>query len=58
MGIKNIHILLIAASVLICLLLGIWSVNNAHAVWGMASLAAAVGLVIYGIGFVKKAKTL
>ena len=58
MGIKNIHIVLIAASVFICLVFGLWSAQNAHGPWGMASLALAAGLVVYGVGFVKKAKTL
>ena len=58
MGIKNIHIVLIAASIFICLIFGIWSVNNAHGLWGMVSFAAAIGLTVYGVGFVKKAKTL
>ena len=58
MGIKNIHIVLIAASVFICLVFALWSINNARTLWGMASLALAAGLVVYGVGFVKKAKTL
>ena len=58
MGIKNIHIVLITASVFICLIFSIWSVNNAHDLWGTASFAAAIALAVYGVGFVKKAKTL
>ena len=58
MGIKNIHIVLIAASVFICLVFALWSINNAHTLWGVVSLALAVGLVVYGVGFIKKAKTL
>ena len=58
MGIKNIHIVLIAASVLLCLVFGLWSVNNAHAPWGIAAFVTAFGLGVYGVGFIKKAKTL
>ncbi len=58
MGIKNIHILLIAASVLVCLFFGLWSVHHAHGRWGMASFAVAAALTVYGINFIKKAKTL
>ena len=58
MGIKSIHIALIAASVFICLVFGLWSAQNAHGIWGILSLAAAVALAVYGVGFVKKAKTL
>ena len=58
MGIKNIHIVLIVASVLLCLFFGLWSVNNAHGPWGIIAFVTAIALGIYGITFVKKAKTL
>lgn len=58
MGIKNIHIILIAASVLVCLFFGFWSVNNAHVGWGATAFAVAAALTVYGINFIKKAKTL
>ena len=58
MGIKNIHIVLIAASVFICLVFALWSVNNARTLWGVMSLALAAGLVVYAMDFIKKAKTL
>ncbi len=58
MGIKNIHIVLISASVLLCLFFGLWSVNNGHGAWGVVSFIIAAGLIIYAIDFVKKAKKL
>lgn len=58
MGIKNIHIILITASVLVCLFFGLWSVNNAHVWWGVTAFAVAAALTVYGINFIKKAKTL
>ena len=58
MGIKNIHIVLIVASILVCLFFAIWSVKNVHGSWGIIAFVTAVALGIYGVGFVKKAKTL
>ncbi|GEM_PF-1602808 len=58
MGIKNIHIILIAASVLVCLFFGFWSVHHAHSRWAIASFVVAAGLAVYGINFIKKSKTL
>ena len=58
MGIKNIHIILIAASIFISLVFALWSFNNSHSLWGMVSLAVAAGLIVYVMDFVKKAKTL
>ncbi len=58
MGIKNIHIILITASVLVCVLFGFWSVNNARVGWGITAFVVAAALIVYGISFIKKAKTL
>ena len=58
MGIKNIHILLISASSLLALVFGVWGLNNDYKVLAYCSLAAAVGLIVYGVQFVKKAKVL
>ena len=58
MGIKNIHIVLIVASILLCLLLGLWSINNTHGTWGMVAFVLAGALIVYGVDFVKKAKKL
>ncbi len=58
MGIKNIHIALISASIILGVAFGLWSLQNAYPLLGYASLAAAVALVFYGINFLKKAKTL
>ena len=58
MGIKNIHIVLIACSVLVALVFGIWALNNNNQALACASLIAGFGLVIYGINFLKKVKIL
>ena len=58
MGIKNIHIALIGCSVLISGVFGIWGLKHEYAELGGISLIAAVGLAIYGINFLKKAKAL
>lgn len=58
MGIKNIHIFLISAASILALGFGIWALTHNYVGLGYCSLASAVGLVIYGIQFVKKAKVL
>ena len=58
MGIKKIHIILISASVLLCLFFGAWSMINAHALWSVAAFLLAVGLAGYGMNLVKKSKAL
>ena len=58
MGIKNIHVVLISTSVLMALVFALWSFKNEHSPWGFTSIGVAIGLIIYGITFLKKAKTL
>jgi hypothetical protein len=58
MGIKNIHIMLISASSLILGLFGFWGLNNNFQLLGYLSILITVCLVIYGIQFIKKTKTL
>ena len=58
MGIKNIHIVLIAAAFLLSLVFGLWALNHDYQGLGYCSLVAAAGLVIYGIQFIKKLKAL
>ena len=58
MGIKNIHVLLIVISILLCLGFGIWALYHNFTVWGYASFAITFALVIYLIQFIKKMKVL
>jgi len=58
MGIKNIHVLLIVISILLCLGFGFWTLNHDYMIWGYASFAITLGLVIYLIQFIKKMKVL
>ena len=58
MGIKNIHIVLISCSVLVAGVFGGWSLNNDYQIGGYVSFTVAAALVIYGINFLKKVKTL
>lgn len=58
MGIKNIHIILITASILLALGFGAWAINHDYALLGYGSLILAVGLIVYGIQFIKKLKAL
>ncbi len=58
MGIKNIHIFLISASVTIGVIFGLWCLNNQFSLFGVVSFAFAVGLSIYGWQFLKKVKSI
>lgn len=58
MGIKNIHIFLISCSVVVAVIFGFWALGHAYPVLGGLSLAAAAGLAIYGVNFLKKTKNL
>jgi hypothetical protein len=54
MGIKNIHLILITASVLFSLLFGFWALTHNYSPLGVISLMIAIGLVVYGVQFLKK----
>ncbi len=58
MGIKNIHIALISASIILSVLFGLWSLTHAYQVLGCVSLLAGVALVFYGINFIKKVRAI
>ncbi len=58
MGIKNIHIVLITASVVLSLVFGVWSLTHDYTALGYGSLVAAVGLTVYGVKFIQKVKGL
>ena len=63
MSLKAFHIVFVTASTLLCIGFSAWSVKQyftsgrvSDLVYGIASLIAAVGLVIYGKYFLKKLK--
>lgn len=63
MSLKAFHILFIVLSVAVTLAFGIWALRESAAsgqtairTWGFISLAASVGLVVYGVAFLKKLK--
>ena len=65
MSIKAIHILLIALAVVLSLGFGIWSMmfaknegDNSYELVGFASFAIGLGLIFYGIHFIKKVRKL
>jgi membrane protein YdbS with pleckstrin-like domain len=65
MSLKAFHFVFIVFSTLLALVLGIWCVwinlvegNSAYLAGAIASFAAAVLLVIYGIWFYRKMKRL
>ena len=58
MGIKNIHIVLISCSVAVAGAFGFWALNHAYQGLGYVSLVAAVALVVYGVTFLNKVKSL
>jgi len=58
MGIKYIHVVLIVASILLCLGFALWTLNHHYAISAYSSFAVAVALTIYCIQFIKKMKVL
>ena len=65
MSLKAFHLLFIAISVVLAAFFGAWSFNEyqagrniAFAASGVASLAAGIGLAMYGAAFQRKAKSL
>ena len=58
MGIKNIHVLLIASASIVSLFFGFWGLNHDYALLGYAAIAAGLILIIYGYNFLKKVKAL
>ncbi len=58
MGIKNIHMFLVSAACLLALIFGLWALAHGYSALGYCSLAATVGLVIYGAQFIKKVRAL
>ncbi len=63
MSLKAFHIFFIALSTLLALGFGVWEVlayaetgGITHLLIGIASFLAAIGLVIYGVRFLKKLK--
>ena len=58
MGIKYIHVVLIFVSIVLSLGFGFWTLNHSYQALGYSSMAIAVGLIVYGIQFIKKMKAL
>jgi hypothetical protein len=59
MSLKAFHILFILLSVLLAAGCAWWAfANNASAIFGGASAAVAVGLLVYGIYFIRKSRKL
>lgn len=58
MGIKNIHIALIVVSLAITFIFGIWGLKNDYQLLGCISMVVAIGLIFYGVDFLKKVKSL
>ena len=63
MSLKAFHIFFIALSILLAIGFGIWELQayaDSHStgqlIAGMASFIVAVGLIIYGVRFLKKLK--
>ena len=61
MSLKTFHIVFIALSTLLALVFGVWAVytglaqsRSAMIGLGLASFGVSVGLVLYGISFLKK----
>jgi hypothetical protein len=65
MSIKAIHIILISCAILLSLGFGLWSMayaksagDSSYKLVGFASFVIGIGLIFYGIHFIKKAKSL
>jgi hypothetical protein len=65
MSLKAFHVVFIAASVMLCLGFAGWSFGNYREMssakdlyWGVASVLAAVGLLVYGRYFLRKLKNI
>ena len=58
MSLKWFHIVFITLSIVLSLWFGVWGLYNQQIVLGTASLAASVGLVLYGNYFLGKARKL
>jgi len=58
MDIKNIHVLLIVVSIILCLGFGIWAFNHDAMAIGSLSFILTAGLVVYLMQFIKKMKAL
>ncbi len=56
MGVKTIHIILIIFSILLSIGFGFWTLKRQDMVSASLSFATAIGLIIYGITFIKKTK--
>lgn len=56
MGIKQIHVVLIAGSILLFIALGVWSIHHNQMIAGLFSFSLASALIIYCINFLKKLK--
>lgn len=65
MSLKAFHIVFVSASILLALMFGVWSVMSyfeggpvRDLIFGIGSLAVAVGLVFYGKYVLKKLKNI
>jgi uncharacterized membrane protein SirB2 len=59
MSLRGFHILFITLSILLALLCAVWAFDNSiDKRVGFSSVAAAVGLLIYGVWFLKKTKNI
>jgi hypothetical protein len=59
MSLKAFHIFFITLSVLLALGCAIWTfVSGAEPAFGIAALLIAAGLVVYGVAFRRKARTI
>lgn len=58
MSLKAFHVVFILFSLAITVGFGLWALktNPEYRGWGIASLVAAAGLVVYGVMFLQKLK--
>lgn len=59
MSLKVFHVIFIILSILLAIVCAWWSFSNGVALpFGIVSALTAVGLVIYGVWFVRKSRTI
>jgi len=59
MSLKVFHVLFILFATALCVLCAVWSyVNETATAFGVISAVCAIALLIYGVWFLKKSKTI
>jgi hypothetical protein len=58
MGIKQVHLLIITASIVFSVIFGFWILQHNYPIVAYGSFAAATALTVYCVKFINKTKAL